>query len=422
MRSLVGTLINKTPIPYVSSRSGHNGAFAQASVRANTESLLNAMGSVGTLFAIVDADSTAVSEACWKLFRKTKDGRRRYGDNMERRTEVTKHAALSVWNRPNKFMTQQEFVQIISQHLDLVGEGWIVPLFAKSKKLGPLELWPVRPDKMAPVPSATDYLSGYVYSSPDGTKVPFGPDEVLFLRNPNPTDAYRGMGPVQSILTNLDSNKYSAEWNRNFFLNSAEPGGIIEVPESLSDGEFRELRDRWNEQHRGVANAHRVAILEHGKWVDRKFTQRDMQFAELSNISRDTIREAFRFPKPMLGSVDDVNRANAEAGEYVFARWLVKPRLERIKQMLNTEFLPLFGDTGMDLEFDYDTPVPPDKEADNAERESRANTYKTLTDAGVEPEDAAMIAGLPEGLRYNKPKPPPTQQLPAAPEPGKEDA
>ncbi len=51
-------------------------------------------------------------------------------------------------------------------------------------------------------------------------------------------------------------------------LREAEPGGIIEVPTPLSDPDFDQLRDRWNEQHRGVANAHRVAILEHGKWIE----------------------------------------------------------------------------------------------------------------------------------------------------------
>ena len=36
---------------------------------------------------------------------------------------------------------------------------------------------------------------------------------------------------------------------------------------------------QWEEQHRGVSRAHRVAILEQGKWIDRKYTMRDMQFA-----------------------------------------------------------------------------------------------------------------------------------------------
>jgi phage portal protein BeeE len=192
----------------------------------------------------------------------------------------------------------------------------------------------------------------------------------------------------------LDATRYSAEWNRNFFLNSAEPGGIIEVPHTLSDTEFSEMTARWSEQHQGVAQAHRVAILEQGKWVDRKYSMRDMQFTELRDVSREVIREAFGFPKPMLGTVEDVNRANAEAAEVVFARWLVVPRLERIKQALNNDFLPMFGTTGQGVEFDYCSPVPEDREADAADLTAKANAASQLVAAGYDPRDVLAVVGL----------------------------
>lgn len=352
------------------------------------------MGSVGTLFAIVDALAENTSQVDWKLYRKAASGRH------EDRTEITSHLALTIWNKPNRFFTRQEFTQTFQQHSDLTGEAWWV-VGRNSRATFPMELWPVRPDRMSPVASPTEFLVGYIYTGPDGEKVPLRLDEVIQLRRPNPLDPYRGMGPVQSILADLDSTRYSAEWNRNFFLNSAEPGGIIEVPESLSDGEFRELRDRWNEQHRGVSQAHRVAILEHGKWVDRKFSQKDMQFVELRGASREIIREAFRFPKPMLGTVEDVNRANADAAEVVYARWCLVPRLERIKQALNNDFLPLFGSTGQGVEFDYCNPVPEDHEAEAKQLTSRSDAAKTLVDAGWDPDDVLRVVELPD-MKYSR--------------------
>jgi hypothetical protein len=68
----------------------------------------------------------------------------------------------------------------------------------------------------------------------------------------------------------------------------------------------------------------------------------------------------------MLGLSEEVNRATAQAAEYVFGKWLIVPRLERIKQALNDEFLPLFGPTTKGLEFDYESPV--DDDADAGER------------------------------------------------------
>lgn len=389
MRSLIGgiaaALSNKAPVPYTG-RSRLPTPFGRTSDR---EAALSAMGAVGTLFAIVNRTSNATAQVEWRLWRKAKSGK------PEDRTEVTSHLALDIWSRPNPFYTRQLFVESFQQHLDLVGEGvWVVSRNPSMRSI-PLELWSVRPDRIEPVPSRTDFLAGYVYCGPDGEKVPLALDEVIHLRMPNPLDPYRGMGPVQSILTDIDSARYSAEWNRNFFKNSAEPGGIIKIDKRLSDDEFDELRDRWNEQHRGVAAAHRVAILEQGEWVDRKFTQRDMQFAELRGIARELIREAFGFPKGMLGTVDDVNRANAEAGEVMFSRWLIVPRLERIKQALNHHFLPMFGATGQGVEFDYSDPTPKDAEATDRERDSRAAAAKALVEAGYHPDDVADAMGLP---------------------------
>lgn len=404
MRSPVGALVkavtNRAPVPYVGGRTGGIGA---ALTQGQAPHELHAMGSVGTLFAIVDRIAEAVSQAEWKLYRIAPSGL------PEDRTEITRHLALQVWNRPNPFYTRQVFVETGQQHFELTGESrWVVARDPRSP--WPSEIWPVRPDRIKPVPHPTDFLSGYVYSGPDGEKIPLGLDEVIWNRRPNPTDPYRGLGPVQALLADLDAVRYSAEWNRNFFLNSAEPGGVIQVDGSLDDEEFNQMRDRWNEQHRGVSAAHRVAILERGQWVDRKFSQRDMQFAELRDVSREVIREAFAFPKPLLGSVDDVNRANAEAGEVVFARWLVRSRLERIKQALNAYYLPLFGATGAGVEFDYCNPIPADRDADTKELTAKAAAARDLVGAGFYGPAALEAVGLPD-IPFGQPDADPDREL-----------
>ncbi|MEV4861450.1 phage portal protein [Streptomyces ossamyceticus] len=348
------------------------------------------MGTVGTLFSIVNRTSNATALVDWKLYRKAPSGL------PEDRVEVTAHAVLDLWNKPNRFFTRQELVETVQQHIDLTGEGWIV-IARNPRSPMPLELWPVRPDRIQPVPHPTDFISGYLYTGPDGTEIALRVEDVICIRMPNPLDPYRGMGPVQSVLTELDASRYSAEWNRNFFMNSAEPGGIIELPTVLSDPEWDQLQARWNEQHKGVANAHRVAFLEHGTWKDRKYTQRDMQFAELRQVSRDVIREAFGAPAFVLGEVGDVNRATAEASKVLFAEQLTVPRLERWKGALINDLLPLYGpDAARLLEFDYCDPVPPDAAARNAELKTKAEAAKLFVDAGWYAPDVAAALELPE--------------------------
>lgn len=413
MRSLGRTLVRatgisgKAPVPYA---PRWRASPIAAATRQGTARQVHAMGSIGTLFSIVDGLSENVAMTEWKLWRKAASGK------PEDRTEVTDHLALRVLNNPNPFMTRQELLESLQQHYELVGENWTVTVPYPGTKM-PQYLWPVRPDRMVPKPHPTKFLSGYTYLGPEGEKVELGLDEVIQIRRPNPVDPYRGIGAVQSILIDLDSSRASAEWNASFLRNNAQPGGIIEVPEGLEDNEYNQLVTRWNENHQGPSNAGRVAILEFGVWKDRQYSMRDMQFAELRQVNNEIIREAFRFPKAMLGTVEDVNRANAEANEVIFARWLLKPRLERIKQMLNNDFLPKYGSTAQGLEFDYCDPVPADRELGARELTARVNAATALIYAGGVPESVLEALELPEIEFRDRPEPQPFPALQEQPEP-----
>lgn len=391
MRSPLGALAtafsNKAPVPYAGRASRSLPWYRPA----GTEGQLRQMGSVGTLFAIVDRNAISTAAVEWRLFRQARPGQR-----PEDREEVTRHLALDIWNRPNPFYTQALFVETFQQHHELVGEGWWVIARDPRMRSIPLELWPVMPHRIHPIPDPENYLAGYMYMSPDGEQVPLRLDEVIQIRRPNPVDPYRGIGPVQTILADLEGVRLSAEWNRNFFLNSAEPGGIVEIERRLSDDEYEEMVSRWREQHQGTANAHRVAMLEGGaKWVDRSYSRRDMQFMEMRGVSSAIVREAFGMPKFAIGDVDDVNRATADASAAWYASQITVPRVERIKQALNNHFLPLFGSTGVGVEFDYVSPVEADREADDRERDSKTAAYVALVNVGVDPDEAADAVGLP---------------------------
>jgi HK97 family phage portal protein len=335
------------------------------------------MGTVGTLFAIVNRTSTSTAAVEWGLWRTAASGKK------EDRQPVVRHAALDLLNSPNDFFSREELVETTQQHIDLTGEGWWVVARAGGATGLPLELWPVRPDRMTPVPDREKFISSYVYTSPDSEHVPLGREQVIFMRMPNPSDPYRGMGPVQSILTDLDTDTAQREWNRAFFRNSAEPGGIIEVEKRLSNDEFEEMTQRWQEQHRGVSNAHRVAVIEQGKWIDRNLSQRDMQFVEGMGVTTDAILRAFGMPKFAIGVLDDVNRATASASDRWFDKHFTVVRCERFKGALNRRLLPMYGPSAAGLEFDYVNPVAEDWEAENAARDSKVNAAVALIQTGL---------------------------------------
>lgn len=391
--ALAQALGGNSPVPYT-------GRYAASSTMMQTGlggagMLLNLMGTNGTLFATVSRYANATSQVCWNLYRVPAAGTRAAG------AKPIFNLPTDVFARPNPFTTRQAFIEATQQHLDLVGEAWWV--IAKNELGWPESMWLVRPDKMSPVASSQYGLAGYSYRGPDGQDVPLGLDEVIWMKQPNPADpgpAGRGLGAAQTILMQVESINMSATWNRNFFVNAAVPGGVVTIDNELSDNAYRRFQMQFREGHQGIGNAHRVALLENGATFIPQFSQKDMDFANLLNTSRDVIREAFSMPKFMLGLVDDVNRATAEAADATFAAWGLVPRLERIKQALNYLYLPMFGQTGYgagqpNVEFCYDDPVPPDKDAKQAELTTKVNAFVALLGVGVTPESAAMTVDLP---------------------------
>jgi HK97 family phage portal protein len=421
MASLVGKLLNRpanraAPVQ-MTSRVVYGGSSYMA---GGDQANVRAYKSQGTVHSNVSLLASSAAKPEWSLYRKQpQDGRRRYttsDQGSDQRVQVTRHQALTVLSKPATVMsdgreiviwTRTGLFEISGIWLETTGKShWVVEYDPRASF--PVGLWPVPPWRMTPVPDPKAYQKGWIYTSPDGREqIPLRMSDVIFNRYPDPEDVYGGTGPIGSVLANIDAARLAAQWNRGFFENSAEPGGVIELDPSVEDVDFDAMEARWREAHRGVARAHRVAVLEAGaKWVTTSTSPKDMDFQNLSIEMRDEIREALGMHKVMTGVTDDVNRANAQTGEEVFSSWKIVPRLDRWKEVLNTQFLPLFGSTASDVEFDYSFPMPLNREQDNAELQAKATAAQLLVSAGYDPSDVLEVVGLPDMGTAPPPAPP----------------
>jgi HK97 family phage portal protein len=379
-------IVDESPVPltYKHSYGYTNAPMLNA---YNVEMQLAAYAANGTLNAIVSTLANITASVNWRLYRSARSGKK------EDREEVTAHPALTVWNKPNPFMPRQEFIETFQMYIDLIGEtSWVVSKYGKT----PYELWLPRPDRVTPTPDAKRFIKDYQYRDFEGGITKLEIDDVIQIKLPNPLDPYHGVSPLGGILADIQSSRMSAQWLNALFRNGARPNGLLKVPTALQDAEYNRMQQRWRETHQGVENTGRMAILESGvEYVDTNYTNKDMQFAELRTLIREVIREAYKFPKAALGTVDDVNRANAEANAVQLKRDLIVPRLERIKMALNADFLPLFGTSGKGYEFDYDNPVPEDQEIENSTMTAKVNAVVALVNAGATPESACSVVQLP---------------------------
>jgi HK97 family phage portal protein len=324
--------------------TGYYGQQILIPPNLSTADFLRTYGETGWLFACTSKIAQNVADVEWSAYKNDK--------------EITNSQALSVLQNPNQFMSQYELIELTDMYLSLTGKAfWYI---AKDKAGRSREIWPISPIDMWILPDTENFAKGYMYRAGAET-IPFDVDEIIFFKMPNPFNPYDGVGPAQGVRNSLEVDKYSAQHNRNFFYNGANISGILSIEQNMDDETYERLRADFEDKYRGVDNAHRIAFIEGGKanFTSLTMNQKDMDFYNLRQLTRDEILGGFGVHKSILGLTDDVSRANAETAEYVFQKHVIRPRLRRIQDKLNHEFVQMFKE---EIVIKFTDPVPENKE------------------------------------------------------------
>ena len=293
----------------------------------DTSAYLNLYGEVGYIFACINTRANAVADTNW------------FAEDMKG-NKKEKSLALELLKKPNPFMSQYELFNMTSKYLDTIGQAfWYI---ARDTKYGlPREIWCINPQYIFIVPDKNNYIKGYVYRC-GADQIPLDCDDVLMFSVSNPANPYSGVSPLKALASIVETEKFSNEYNRNFFYNNATPNGIVSYEKQLSDVQFERLKEQWNSQYGGTANAHKMAILEGGaKYQSTGMTQKDMDFAVMKGINKKEILAVFSTPEILITG-EAVNRGTAEVQEAIFYKNAIKPLLRLIAEKLNNEFISLF--------------------------------------------------------------------------------
>lgn len=355
------------------------------------------------VFRAVNLISQEVGAAHLRLYRKNSKGDK---------TELLTHELLTLINNPNPEMSRSDMLEWISSWIDMDGNGYI---FAASNGGKPKELWPLRSDWVNTIPDSTKtrIVGGYsFFNGKDNIKLEV--DEVIHFRNFNPKfydrkTVGKGVGTLAAAMDFVTEDETIRTWNKNFFKNGAVTSGVLKYDGKLTAEQKTQLESKWRQQNEGADNSNKTVILSGGmSWQPTQFNQRELAFIEQRKLDKDDIFLIFGVPKGLLMS-DDVNLANAKQALWAFTRFTVRPRLKKIEEMLNSTIVKRYGD---DLVFEFDNPVPNDRELELKEYQMGVNNWLT-------PNEVRAEEGLPplEGGDVLS-KPQPTFQAPA-PEPAK---
>lgn len=268
--------------------------------------------------------------------------------------EIDDHELLSLLQRPNPMQSQYQFFYTIEMMLGIWGSSPIYKDRSGSKRI--MNLWPLRPDLLKSITNADGKIVKYTYTV-GGEVKDLAPEDVFLINEPSPTSIITGFSPTQAASLEIDSDIAAAVWNKCLIENFAEPGGVLTTDQKLDDKEFERLKKTWDSRHSGPTNAGRWAVLEKGLKAEAiGRSPKDMDLNETRKFNRNAISAILGVPMSLMTS-EDVNLANAEVGERVFAKDTVEPQMKLIVTTFDEFLVPEFGDT---LWLSFQSPVPED--------------------------------------------------------------
>ncbi len=273
--------------------------------------------------------------------------------------ELPEHDLLDLLEAPNPYMTGRELKYSLASHLELTGNAYLYLFGVKNAADIPTAIYVLNP-KYVKINRGKfpDLITSYEYRVGSELNT-YQPYEIIHLKYPDPNDPLEGIGTVQAIAQWIDADNYATEFNRRFFLNGARIGGYLESAKAVTPEQLEYLKKSFEQIYSGVENAYRTAALPAGTtFKEASANQKEMDFVEGQRLMRDKILAGFRVPKTALGLTEDVNRANAEATDYVFASRTILPKMRMITAYLNEFLVPRYGDK---LWMDIVNPVPEDR-------------------------------------------------------------
>ncbi len=271
-----------------------------------------------------------------QLFRRGADGARTPADDSPLYDLL--HA------KPNDWQTSAQFRRVMTERMLGWGNG-----YARIRNPGlPTAVEPLASPRVLPY-RGSDNRVWYRYTPAKGPVETLHPDEVLHLRY-GPAKDDEGLESESPLILNRETvalGMAATEYLARFFANYAVPKGALEVPTKLDRVAGQLMRDSWEERHSGLANAHRIAILDGGiKFSPIGHTNADSQFLELYKaICGEIAAKVYGIPPHLVGDTEKQTSfgAGVEQMGIGYVTHTLLPITEEWEQSLDASILTASG-------------------------------------------------------------------------------
>ena len=268
----------------------------------------------------------------------------RFSLGQERGEQILEHGpVVDLFARPHQHLSRFEFWELFIAYLLLRGRVFLVALDAEGRVLrldgpeAPRQLLLLDPDRVQRIVSGHE-LEGWRYQSgpcsPLASQVLL-PEEVLFIRQPNPFDFWDGLAPYSVALLAAQTDFASAQFMKGLMINNADCGLIITTDTQLVDEHREQVLAMLRSRKRRAGVADQPLLLWNGLKVQKpSISSTDLQFLENRKFNRLEICAVFRVPQEILGFTEDANRSVSDSARLNFIENRIAPLCRRIEVAL----------------------------------------------------------------------------------------
>jgi HK97 family phage portal protein len=277
-------------------------------------------------------------------------------------TEITEHPLLDLLKSPSPRQAGCAFMEAVAGYLLLSGNAYVEAMLNPGGR--PVELYPLRPDRMKIIAGPVGLPSAYEYSVGGRRKIiscdpVTGHSTILHLKNFHPLNDWYGMSPIEAAAQSIDQHNAVAGHNLALLQNGGRPsGGLIlrPAPHSgrLSEDQRHALRQGLQDLYTGPKNAGQILILEGDyEWREMGLSPKDLDFIEGKNLSAREIAQSYGVPPMLVGVPGDATFANYKEARFHLWEDTIIPLLEFIVAEFNLWLSPAFEE-GLTLTYNID--------------------------------------------------------------------
>jgi len=281
------------------------GAVSKSGARVDVNSALG----YDAFWRCVSLISGDVSKLPLTVYRRDKDG----GKNEDE----SQPAYWLLQYQVNDAITALQWKRVMTLHALMLGNGY--SYIVRDGAGTPTELWPLNPQVTHP-----ERVNGVIwYITQVGQETRKLPAEDVWHLMGLSGDGMAGYDVISCMKEVLGKGLAGDEFESRFFSNNARPNVVLKHPGKLKPEAKINIRESWERIHKGLANAHKTAVLEEGMDVTTlQHNLRDSQTQELKAFTRVQIANYFGVPPHKLGdnsrtsynSLEQENEAYIEDG------------------------------------------------------------------------------------------------------------